>query len=69
LRSSAGQIARVLPLFSHDDGRILLPTARSIWDKLVEDGTKIDDQGLIDTAYSSRVLDRPRRHAEKHGEP
>jgi superfamily II DNA or RNA helicase len=29
---------RILPLFVHDDGRVLSPTARRIWDCLLEDG-------------------------------
>jgi superfamily II DNA or RNA helicase len=29
---------RILPLFIHDDGRVLAPTARRIWDCLLEDG-------------------------------
>ena len=68
LRSSARQVVRILPLFAHDDGRTLLPTARSIWEKLLQGGAKIEDKGLVDGAASSEVFDRLRHEAERHGE-
>ena len=55
-------------MFSHDDGRTLLPTAHSIWEKLLQGGAKIEDKGLVDEAASSEVFDRLRHEAERHGE-
>jgi hypothetical protein len=68
LRSSGRGVVRILPLFSHNDGRTLLPTARLIWDKLLQDGIKIEDKGLIGASVSLEVFDRLRREAERHGE-
>ncbi len=68
LRCTGRHVVRILPLFSHDDGRTLLPTARLIWEKLLQDGTKIEDKGLIETSVSSEVFDRLRHEAERHGE-
>jgi superfamily II DNA or RNA helicase len=61
-------IVRILSLFSHDDGRTLLPTARLIWEKLLQDGIKIEDKGYIETSVSNEVFDRLRPEAERHGE-
>ena len=68
VRSSGRPVVRVLPLFSHDDGRTLLPTAHSIWEKLLQDGTRVEDRGLVDGRASSEALGRLRRDAERHGE-
>ena len=68
LRSSGRQVVRILPLFSHDDGRTLLPTAQSIWEKLLEGGTKIEDRGSDEASASIQVFDRLRTEAERHGE-
>jgi len=68
LRSAGRQEVRILPLFSHDDGRTFLPTARSIWDKLLQDGTKIEDRGAVDGNDCTAVFDRLKQEAEKHGE-
>jgi len=68
LRSSGRQEVRILPLFSHDDGRTLLPTARSIWEKMLQDGTKIEELGTVDGGESHEVFARLEKEAEKHGE-
>jgi SNF2 family DNA or RNA helicase len=33
---------RIIPLFLHDDGRILVPTARRIWDELLSESIKVE---------------------------
>jgi superfamily II DNA or RNA helicase len=68
LRSSGGQGVRILPLFSHDDGQTFLPTARTIWENLLQSGSTIEDQGSVDGAQSHEVFDRLQLEAEKHGE-
>lgn len=35
IRAEKEHASRILPLFLHDDGRILLPTARRIWEELL----------------------------------
>lgn len=43
LRTPDWNQVRVMPVFVHRDGRILLPTARSIWDQLLADGFQMTD--------------------------
>ncbi len=59
---------RILPLFAHDDGRMLLPTARSIWDRLLQDAGKVHGQTEVDGAEGRAVFERLRQEAERHGE-
>lgn len=68
LRSSGRNVVRILPLFSHNDGRTLLPTARLVWEKLVQEGTKTQDRGLIEPSASMEAFERLRQEAERHGE-
>ncbi len=68
LRSGARQEVRILPLFTHDDGRTLLPTARSIWDKLLQDGGQAKDRPESGSADGDEVFARLRQEAEHHGE-
>src|SRR5205807_693263 len=56
--------SRVLPLFLHDDGRALLPTARSVWDALLEDRPSVEILGAADLDGSFGKL---RSEAERHG--
>ena len=39
---------KIIPIFHHDDGRILLPTARHIWDSLLEDRPEVEQVGNED---------------------
>ena len=68
LSSSGGREVRILPLFSHDDGQTFLPTARTIWESLLQSGTKIEDRGSVDGTQSHEVFERLQLEAEKHGE-
>lgn len=61
------QEVRILPLFCHDDGRMLLPTARSIWDRLLQDGARVQERPEA-AGPSQAVFDRLRQEAERHGE-
>jgi hypothetical protein len=59
------QLAHIMPLFLHEDGRVLMPTARHIWDHLV-------NEVPIDTAPGTEwsvetVLPDIQRAAETHG--
>lgn len=68
LCSSGGHRERILPLFSHEDGRALLPTARTIWESLLQESTEIDGGEVIDGEQSRAAFDRLQREAEKYGE-
>jgi hypothetical protein len=56
---------RILPLFVHEDGRILPPTARRIWDCLLEDGQENLSSATASAAESA--FSTVTRAAEEHG--
>jgi hypothetical protein len=58
---------RIMPLFLHDDGRLLLPTARRIWDELLS--TAIVIRGYLEGDEAQRSFDRLMEAAEVHGKP
>jgi superfamily II DNA or RNA helicase len=60
--------ARIIPIFHHDDGRILLPTARHIWDQLLEDQPEVEQMGTKTGADVEAVFRRLRSEAERQGE-
>jgi len=57
--------ARYLPLFVHDDGRSLSPTARHLWDALLTDSVKVID--VLDSEKSAEVYEIIRKIAESQG--
>ena len=58
---------KIIPLFLHDDGRLLLPTARRIWDILLEDRPEVEQVGTV-LADTEAVFRRQRSEAERYGE-
>jgi hypothetical protein len=58
---------RIIPVFHHDDGRILLPTARHIWDCLLEDKPDVEQMGTTTGAQVQAVFGRLRSEAERLG--
>ena len=58
---------RIIPIFHHDDGRILLPTARHIWDSLLEDKPEVEQMGTKPGAQVQAVFGRLRSEAERLG--
>jgi superfamily II DNA or RNA helicase len=58
---------RIIPIFHHDDGRILLPTARHIWDCLLEDKPDLEQMGTKTGAQVHVALGRLRSEAERLG--
>ncbi len=56
-----------MPLFLHDDGRLLLPTARRIWDELLSAAVVI--RGYLEGDEARRIFDRLMEAAEAHGKP
>lgn len=62
---------RILPLFVSDDGRVLGPTARAVWDRLVElDAASLASRSaaLVDEAATAGFQES-RRRAEEAGRP
>jgi len=56
---------RVMPLFLHDDGRNLGPTARFIWDQLLSIDPTIE--GYVKGIDARQSFERVRQAAEAHG--
>ena len=67
-RSSGSGHVRILPLFRNADGRTFLPTARTIWESLLQSETMIEESGTIDGGASSEVFKQLTADAEKYGE-
>lgn len=59
---------RIVPIFQHDDGRNLVPTARRIWDVLLEDRSGVEQVGSKTGAEVEAVFRRLRAEAERQGE-
>jgi hypothetical protein len=58
---------KIIPIFQHDDGRILFTTARHMWDSLLEDQPEVEPMGT-ETADTEAVFRRLRSAAERQGE-
>jgi len=65
LRAESWIQQRVTPLFLHDDGRILLPTARRIWDFMLSDAPEV--QGYLSGSEALAAFDRQHEAAEVQG--
>lgn len=59
---------KIIPIFHHDDGRILLPTARHIWDRLLEHRPELEQMESKTGAEVEAVVRRLRSEAERQGE-
>jgi hypothetical protein len=59
---------RIIPIFHHDDGRILLPTAQHIWDSLLENRPEVEQIGTKTGHEVETVFGRLRAEAERQGE-
>ena len=60
------QKQRVLPLFVHDDGRCLQPTARFLWDQLSAGNWRVDDQAQAE--QGAAALTRSHEAAVEQGQ-
>ena len=58
--------SRVMPLFRHDDGRALAPTARFIWDRLLSEQPVAG--GNLDGAAAATAFGLVERSAREHGQ-
>jgi hypothetical protein len=56
---------RIMPLFVHDDGRVLAPTARNIWERLISDRPEISEN--ISSSESVTVYEKVHQQAIQHG--
>jgi hypothetical protein len=59
---------KIIPIFHHDDGRNLVPTARHIWDALLEDRPEVEQVGTKTGAEVELVFRNLRTEAERLGE-
>ena len=59
---------KIIPIFHHDDGRNLLPTARHIWDSLMEERPEAEQVGTKTGGEVEAVFSRLRFEAERQGE-
>jgi len=59
---------KIIPIFHHDDGRNLAPTARHIWDALMEDRPEVEQVGTKTGDEVEEVFRRLRIEAERLGE-
>ena len=59
---------KIIPIFHHDNGRILLPTARHIWDCLLEDRPQVEIIGTIPDGEAKDIFQRLWSEAERYGE-
>ena len=67
LDPDAWRDVKILPLFLHDDGRILVPTARMIWDCLLEDRPRVSQLGYLPETEVAANSQRLRSAAERQG--
>ncbi len=69
LRTQDGQSQRVMPLFISDDGRALAPTARAVWDRLVDLGDPAEGFQIAAVTGDDAVAayDQALVEAERHG--
>jgi superfamily II DNA/RNA helicase len=67
LHGQNSRMRRILPLFVHEDGRVLGPTARFIWDQLLLEEPQLS--GHMWSNESMRYLEKTREAAEAQGRP
>jgi len=70
LSTPDGRAQRVMPIFSSDEGRLLAPTAKAVWDRLVDLGEEAGGEALafIDGDDGQAIYDQTRRQAEESGQ-
>jgi superfamily II DNA or RNA helicase len=68
MRTTERKDTRIMPLFLHDDGRILQPTARFLWDQLNSQGLNATgNPGDPDRAFSATIMSELQSAAEAQG--
>lgn len=70
VQAPEGREQRMLALFQTGDGRMLAPTARAVWDRLLELEDRPElELGGIEGPEAVAAHERARRAAEEHGRP
>ena len=67
LHAPAGSRHRVMPLFRHEDGRVLAPTARFVWDRMLGDQRSVREH--VEGEAAAEAFDRVQESAHEHGQP
>ncbi|MDP2645951.1 MAG: helicase-related protein [Desulfobacterales bacterium] len=67
LRAADWEQRKCLPLFIHDDGRNLIPTANYLWDLMISETPAI--YTFLEGGELETVFDRLRKYAEESGKP
>jgi len=68
LQTSEGKTQRILPVFVSDEGRVLNPTARAVWDRLLErDHSQLSVVAATDVNTSAAAYETAHRAAEAQG--
>ena len=68
LETSEGKTQRILPVFVSDEGRVLNPTARAVWDRLLErDHWQLSVVAATDGSKSAGAYATAHRAAEAQG--
>ena len=67
LHASEGSRHRIMPLFRHEDGRVLAPTARFVWDRMLANQPSVHEHVEGDAAVEA--FDRVQESAREYGQP
>lgn len=67
LKTTDSAAYRMMPLFVSDEGKVLVPTANAIWDKLIN-GKEAEPQGSDAVVDATEVLKSLTKQAERSGE-
>ena len=67
LHAPEGSRHRVMPLFRHEDGRVLAPTARFVWDRMLADRPSVREH--VEGEGAAEAFDRVQESAHEHGRP
>ena len=59
--------SRIMPLFRHENGRLLAPTARFLWDRLISD--QAVTTGSVEDDAAVAAFELVEQSAREHGEP
>ena len=57
--------SRIMPLFRHEDGRVLVPTARFIWDRMISDEPAVT--GSVEGDAAVAAFELVEQSAREHG--
>ena len=56
-----------MPLFRHEDGRVLAPTARFVWNRMLADQPSVREH--VEGEAAAEAYDRVQESAHEHGRP